>query len=131
MNGEIEGKTHDSTYPRSNMPLLFSYGTLRDEAVQMSLFGRRLASQSDHLLAYVQSPMVVNDPQPAVTTGTADHTILTPSAVADAKVAGTALEVTEAELDITDQYEPVEYRRVIAMPATGRHTWVYVDAGSL
>ena len=64
----------------------------------------------------------------ARTSGKADHWILR-SAVSDgARVEGTALEVTDAELERADKYEPVEYKRVLAMLASGRQTWVFVGA---
>ena len=41
------------------MPLLFSYGTLRDGAVQQSIFGRRLESSPDELTEAVKSAALV------------------------------------------------------------------------
>ncbi|MGH9961724.1 MAG: gamma-glutamylcyclotransferase, partial [Pyrinomonadaceae bacterium] len=37
------------------MPLLFSYGTLQQESVQLSTFGRLLQGQGDALLGFEQS----------------------------------------------------------------------------
>jgi len=37
------------------MALLFSYGTLQQEAVQMSTFGRLLDGQPDELVGFEQS----------------------------------------------------------------------------
>jgi hypothetical protein len=37
------------------MPLLFSYGTLQEEKVQLSTFGRRLGGQRDELLGFEPS----------------------------------------------------------------------------
>jgi hypothetical protein len=109
------------------MPLLFSYGTLQHEDVQRSLFGRTLVGQKDYLLGYEPVTARVSDPEFARTSGKARHAILRPAHSA-ARVEGTALEVTDAELRIADRYEPAEYKRVEAMLASGRKTWVYVDA---
>jgi gamma-glutamylcyclotransferase (GGCT)/AIG2-like uncharacterized protein YtfP len=110
------------------MPLLFSYGTLQDEHVQLSLFGRKLVGRRDWLLGYEQSTARVEDPEFARTSGKAHHSILRATQDERMQVEGTALEITEEELEITDEYEPVEYRRVIAKLASGDQTWVYVDA---
>ena len=37
------------------MPLLFSYGTLQQEDVQLATFGRLLQGQKDELLGFEQS----------------------------------------------------------------------------
>lgn len=110
------------------MPLLFSYGTLQDEKVQLTLFGRALVGRKDFLLGYEQSMARVKDPEFARTSGKAHHAILRPGTGDASRVEGTALEVTEAELEITDKYEPVEYKRVVARLASGGEAWVYVDA---
>ena len=44
------------------MPLLFSYGTLRDEKVQLALFGRTLVGRKDQLLGFEQALIRVQDP---------------------------------------------------------------------
>jgi hypothetical protein len=110
------------------MPLLFSYGTLQDESVQISLFGRALTGQKDHLLGFEQSLVRVADLDFARVSGTTHHAIVRPSRNLESRVPGMALEVTDGELEQADKYEPVEYRRVAASLASGRQAWVYVDA---
>jgi hypothetical protein len=110
------------------MTLLFSYGTLRDEAVQLALFGRTLVGRKDQLVGFEQAWIRVQDPRFASTSGKSDHAIVRVSRNAQARVEGTALEVTEAELLCADDYEPVEYRRVVATLASGRRAWVYASA---
>ena len=44
------------------MPLLFSYGTLRQEAVQLSTFGRVLRGHPDQLVGFEQSVFRIEDP---------------------------------------------------------------------
>lgn len=113
------------------MPLLFSYGTLRDAHVQMTLFGRALEGHEDVLIGYQQRLAPVADPAFVRESGKTHHAILRPSSSPSAGVEGTALEVTEAELALTDAYEPREYQRVKAKLASGSETWVYVDAQSV
>jgi len=45
------------------MPLLFSYGTLQEENVQRSTFGRLLQGQRDELLGFEPSSVKIEDPQ--------------------------------------------------------------------
>lgn len=110
------------------MPLLFSYGTLQDERVQLELFGRRLVGRKDQLLGYEQVLVRIADPAFARTSGKAEHAMLRPAVNPAAAVAGTAFDVTEAELERADGYEPAEYRRVLAPLASGGQAWVYVAA---
>ena len=110
------------------MPLLFSYGTLQDDDVQLALFGRLLVGQEDELLGFGQALVRVADPEFARTSGKTHHAILRPDQSLDSRVPGTAFEVTAAELERADKYEPAEYRRVTANLASGRQAWVYVDA---
>lgn len=112
------------------MPLLFSYGTLQDERVQLALFGRALVGRKEELLGFELSLVRVADPEFARTSGKTHHAILKPTGALASKVAGTAFEVTDKELERVDQYEPAEYRRVSASLASGRQAWVYVEATS-
>jgi hypothetical protein len=112
------------------MPLLFSYGTLKDSDVQTSLFGRCLVGREDALLGYDRERILVSDPGFAERSGSASHSILRPSAAPESRIHGVALEVTEAELEIADSYEPQEYRRVLGRLASGGEAWVYVDGAA-
>jgi hypothetical protein len=112
------------------MPLLFSYGPLQGEHVQLTLFGRVLVARKNFLLGFEQTLLRVEDADFARTSGKTRHAILRPARDAQARIFATALEITEHELEVTDKYEPVEYRRVIASLASGRRAWVYVDASS-
>jgi hypothetical protein len=109
------------------MPLLFAYGTLQDQDVQRALFGRTLVGQKDCLVGYELAMAPVADVDFAHTSGKTHHAILK-AAHSAAQVEGTALQVTDAELQIADRYEPAEYTRVEARLVSGRQTWVYVDA---
>jgi hypothetical protein len=51
------------------MPLLFSYGTLQQENVQLSTFGRLLQGQRDELLGFEQSLVRIEDPRMVATRG--------------------------------------------------------------
>ena len=110
------------------MPLLFSYGTLQQDAVQMSTFGRSLQGQPDELVGFEQSLLRIDAPQFVATSGKSDHAIVKFNGRSDSRVAGTVFEVTESELGNADQYEPAGYKRISATLASGKEAWVYADA---
>lgn len=113
------------------MPLLFSYGTLQQEAVQLSTFGRVLQGQRDELVGFEQSLFRIEDPEFVAASGKADHAIVRFTGRDDNRVNGTVFEVTDAELARADQYEPAGYTRVVATLASGKAAWVYADARTL
>jgi hypothetical protein len=109
------------------MPLLFSYGTLQQAAVQMSTFGRLLRGQPDELVGFEQSLLRVEDPQFVATSGKTHHAIVKFNGRDDSRVSGTVFEISDGELARADQYEPAGYERISAMLASGRQAWVYAD----
>ena len=110
------------------MPLLFSYGTLREPAVQLSTFGRLLHGEPDELIGFEQSLLEVTDAAFVATSGKSQHAVVTYNGQSASRVAGTVFEVTESELASADAYEPAGYARVMATLASGRQAWVYVRA---
>ncbi len=109
------------------VPLLFSYGTLQQEPVQLSLFERRLEGEADALIGYEQSMVAIGDPAVVKTSGMTHHPIVRYTGAADAQVAGTVFDITDAELARADAYEVADYVRVLALLRSGRRAWVYVD----
>jgi len=113
------------------MPLLFSYGTLQQEYVQLSTFGRRLQGQKDELLGFEPSLVPIEDPQVAAAGGRTHHDNVTFTGRDDSRVSGTVFELSDAELAAADEYERLAaYKRIAAMLSSGKQTWVYVDARS-
>ena len=110
------------------MPLLFSYGTLQQEAVQLSTFGRLLQGQPDELIGFEQSLLRIEDPEFVATSGKSDHSIVKFNGRNDSRVSGTVFEISDTELADADQYEPAGYKRVSATLASGKQAWVYADA---
>ena len=111
------------------MPLLFSYGTLQQERVQLSTLGRLLNGERDELLRFEQSLVRIEDPQVVATTGTAHHANVTFNGNDESRVPGMVFEITDAELASVDEYEAgFLYRRVPAVLTSHRQTWVYVYA---
>ena len=100
------------------MPLLFCYGTLRQDAVQMSLFGRLVSSEPDELVGFTQSSIACDG---------VIHAIVKRGGSGDSRVSGLVLRVSDGELEKADRYEPPPYGRVMATLASGRRAWVYAD----
>jgi hypothetical protein len=109
-----------------DMALLFSYGTLRDPGVQRATFGRELAGSADGLVGYRVELLEITDAHVLAVSGERFHPILVATGNPADIVAGTALEVTDAELLLADDYEVDDYTRVAAPLASGTTAWVYV-----
>lgn len=113
------------------MPLLFSYGTLQEENVQLSTFGRRLNGQRDELPGFEPALVRIEDPQVVTALGRTHHANVRFNGNDDSRVPGMVFEITDAELASVDEYEVgFFYKRVAARLASGRQVWVYVDAHS-
>ena len=113
------------------MPLVFSYGTLQQEHVQLATFGRLLQGRRDELPGFEESLVAIEDPQVVATSGKTHHSNVTFNGRDDRRVSGTVFEITDAELAAADQYEQLAaYTRIAVVLASGRHAWVYVDARS-
>ena len=108
--------------------LLFSYGPLRQPAVQLATFGRELEGRQDAIVGYNLDYLTITDPHVIATSGSDRHPILTPGAPT-AAVEGTVFSISEAELAAADAYEVDDYVRVAVPLRSGQTAWVYVVAG--
>lgn len=114
------------------MPLMFSYGTLQREDIQLATFGRLLHGRPDELVRYEPALVAIEDAALAARLGKTHHANVMPTRKAKSRVAGTVFEITDAELAACDAYEaPFDYVRVTAMLASGVEAWVYVHAPSI
>jgi gamma-glutamylcyclotransferase (GGCT)/AIG2-like uncharacterized protein YtfP len=111
-----------------SMVYLFSYGTLRQDSVQIALFGRPLKGSEDALPGYKQSMTEIVDPDVIEKSGSKFHPIVAASDAATDEVPGKVFEITQAELAAADAYEVSDYKRVAARLKSGRDAWVYVKA---
>lgn len=110
------------------MPLLFSYGTLQQEAVQLATFARKLTGRPDELIGFESSLVKIDDPAVVASSGKTHHPIVKFTGVSRDRVAGTVFEITDAELAAADRYEVAAYQRMSAQLGSGFRAWVYVDA---
>jgi gamma-glutamylcyclotransferase (GGCT)/AIG2-like uncharacterized protein YtfP len=113
------------------MPLLFSYGTLQDDAIQFSTFGRLLQGHRDELVGFEQSLARIDDPEEVATSGKSHYANVISNGRIDSRVPGTVFEVTDAELAAADAYEePAGYKRLTTVLASGKEAWVYMNAAA-
>ncbi len=112
------------------MPLLFSYGTLQLDDVQVATFGRRLQGEPDELPGFEPSLVRIEDPL-ALASGRTHHANVTFNGRTDSRVSGMVFEVSDAELAAADRYEQAAaYTRIAATLSSGKRVWVYVEARS-
>jgi gamma-glutamylcyclotransferase (GGCT)/AIG2-like uncharacterized protein YtfP len=109
------------------MPLLFSYGTLQQEPVQRSTFGRALGGEPDELVGFEQAQLRIDDPEFVTASGKALHAIVRFNGRAQSRVRGTVFELSDEELARADRYEPAGYRRIATRLASGKEAWVYAE----
>src|SRR5262245_39412694 len=104
------------------MPLLFSYGTLQQPAVQRATFGRELLGQPDELPGFEAC---------VVRMGAETYRNVRFNGRDESRIAGTLFEVTDEEMAGSDVYErEAAYERVQATLASGRRAWVYMNTVS-
>jgi ribosomal protein S18 acetylase RimI-like enzyme len=114
------------------MPLLFSYGTLQRESVQLSTLGRTLGGEPDALIHAELSTTPIRDPRTVARFEKTHHANVVFNGNSDNRVAGTVLDVTDADLSAIDGYEAGDaYARRRAMLASSREAWVYVYSPEL
>jgi gamma-glutamylcyclotransferase (GGCT)/AIG2-like uncharacterized protein YtfP len=114
------------------LPLIFSYGSLQEEAVQLAVYGRVLRGEPDQLLHCVRERIAVPPWHKAAAAGITHYqnAVFVPGS--DSHVEGTALELTDTELEASDGYErDADYVRIETVLASGRRAWVYVSAASV
>lgn len=112
----------------SAIQLLFSYGTLQLESVQVATFGRRLAGTADGLPGFKESLVKIEDASVVATSGKTHHPIVRFTGNESDIVDGTAFELTAEELQNADAYEVSDYKRISVTLRSGVRAWVYVDA---
>lgn len=105
---------------------LFSYGTLQKQNTQLEIFGRILPGYKDVLTGYKVVAIEVTDAS-FLSRGEDKHqrTLISSGNNKD-MIEGTALEVTEAELALTDKYEPENYKRTRVTLQSGKQAWIYL-----
>ena len=108
--------------------LLFSYGTLQLEAVQMATFGRQLTGTRDVLPGFEAALLEIDDQATISLSGKTHHAIARFTGHPSDSVSGTVFAVTPEEIQSADRYEVAAYKRVSVLLRSGVRAWAYVDA---
>lgn len=106
--------------------LLFSYGTLQLEKVQLESFGRILNGEKDVLRGYQISTLEIKDKNVLEQSRQAFHPIAILTGNPKDKIEGVVFEISTEELLQADAYEVDDYKRVAAPLDSGKKAWVYV-----
>jgi gamma-glutamylcyclotransferase (GGCT)/AIG2-like uncharacterized protein YtfP len=110
-DADLSGATH----------YLFTYGTLRDEAVQTHVFSRKLEGSTDFLPGYRLSPEKIAGLYPTIEV----------SPEPGEHVAGKVYLVSDPDLALADSYEGVGYHRIKIVLNSGIEAWVYLKNPNL
>ncbi|MFF3013497.1 gamma-glutamylcyclotransferase family protein [Streptomyces sp. NPDC057939] len=108
--------------------LLFSYGTLQSEQVQLARFGRLLEGSPDALPGYRTTYVKITDPDVIAASGSDLHPLVVPSTADADAVDGTLFRITDSELAAADDYEVDDYARSEVTLRSGATAWAFLDA---
>ena len=107
---------------------LFSYGTLQQEGVQLTIFGRRLEGRADVLSGYATSLFEIKDADVIATSDKTHHLMARPTGNPADEIMGVAFRLMPVELAAADTYEVSDYKRVAVRLKSGLEAFVYVEA---
>lgn len=105
---------------------VFSYGTLRQPEVQVALYGGAVPTIADTLPGWRLDWLLITDAEVIRISGSDRHPILRRGLPDDA-VEGSYLELDDAQLAATDEYEVEDYVRCEVVLGSGVRAWAYVD----
>lgn len=114
--------------PDERRELLFSYGTLQLERVQIESFGRLLDGEDDAMPGYRRTLVEITDPDVLRKSGERFHPIVAASGDPADEVTGKVFQITAPELAAADRYEVSDYKRVAVQLKSGKQAWVYIQA---
>ncbi|MDQ3683464.1 MAG: gamma-glutamylcyclotransferase [Bacteroidota bacterium] len=92
--------------------IIFSYGTLQKDKVQLKLFGRLLNGTKDTLKGFKLSSIEIKDESFLSRGELKFQLIAMPSTDKNDFIEGTVLEISEDELFLADKYEPEAYKEL-------------------
>ncbi len=111
---------------KESIHLLFSYGTIQLEKVQLENYGRILKGEADTLPGYRLDQLRITNDSVLSKSVQEYHPIAVKSFGYSDFVEGKIFELTTSELVETDKYEVSEYKRVLETFESGKKAWVYV-----
>lgn len=111
---------------KERIHLLFSYGTLQLEKVQIENYGRILKGERDRLIGYKVENVQITDSTVLAKSQLEYHPIAIKSINNDDFIEGMIFKITDTELAETDKYEVREYCRILETFESGKKAWIYV-----
>ena len=112
---------------KNKMEYLFSYGTLRQQNVQLKNFGRLLDGAEDTLEKFTLKEIEITNEVVLEVSNKKFHPILSYTGNEKDEVVGTVFKITLDELLKADGYEVDDYKRVEVTLVSGIKSWVYVE----
>lgn len=106
--------------------LLFSYGTLQNEQVQLDTFNRLLHGVPDELLGFSIRSVEITDMAVLKSSGQRFHPMAVISTNPDDLIKGSVFAITPEELQHADSYEVKDYRRIKVTLVSGKQAWIYI-----
>ena len=111
--------------------LLFSYGTLQLDKVQLESFGRLLKGAKDSLSGYKLASIEITDKKVLEQSGQKSHPIAIRTGNLHDKIQGVVFEITPDELYKADAYEVEDYQRFLVTLDSGKSAWIYISKTQL
>jgi Gamma-glutamyl cyclotransferase, AIG2-like len=105
---------------------LFTYGTLQQDNVQISSFGRLLDGVNDKICGYKLEELEISDFEVVSKSGKTVHNILKFTGNKNDIIEGIVYDITPDELKLADNYEVDDYKRKKLATLSGQQAWVYV-----
>lgn len=102
------------------MENLFAYGTLRDEDVQETIFGRKLTGTPDILLGYAIKKIHIEEEF-----GMAEYPIIVATQNPADSINGILYQLSDKEIQLADIYEGKHYKRIQVELHSNEVVWVY------
>lgn len=105
------------------MENLFAYGSLKDKEVQENVFGRVLEGTPDKLIGYTKKVIHIEEEF-----GLTPYPIITETQNPEDSIIGILYQLTEQELQQSDTYEGIHYKRIQVELHSNEIVWVYSAA---
>ena len=105
------------------MKKLFTYGSLQHSDVQENLFGRSLKGTPEKLIGYVLRNIQIEEEF-----GIVHYPVIVETKNEADFIDGIVYEVTDKELNQTDLYEGMHYKRVEVHLHSNQKAWAYSAA---
>ena len=124
-------KAHIIENEKQKKHLLFSYGTLKLEKVQLETYGRKLVGKKATLSGFELKELEIKDSSVIAKSNTNIHPIAKKTNNDNDTIDGYIFELTGAELLQTDAYEVADYKRVLETTASGDKVWIYIAKNAI